>query len=132
MSLESDAMMRLKQHHREMTELLEREDFAGNEIAAFDELLTKSLYVLSPRRGPFLHVPGPPSIVESFPMKRPSHGPHAEDQKLARSVLRRLRPDTTSVMSDAELDADPICGWVSCLFRRVRDEIADRAQSQGR
>lgn len=55
---------------------------------------------------------------------KPHHGPYAEDQRLARAVVRRLCPRAEH-MSDAELDADPICGgWVAPLFRKVRDEQA--------
>jgi hypothetical protein len=46
---------------------------------------------------------------------------NAEDQKLARAVVRRLCSETAS-WTDARLDADPITQWVECLFRKVRDE----------
>lgn len=56
----------------------------------------------------------------------PHHGPNPEDQALARSVARRLLPRAAD-MTDAELDSDAIVEWVSCLFRKVRDEALPKA-----
>lgn len=46
---------------------------------------------------------------------------NAEDQSLARAVMRRLLPHVAD-WDDTRLDADPMCQWVECLFRKVRDE----------
>jgi len=66
-----------------------------------------------------------PCASDTRPRLHGDHGPYLEDMALARAVARRLAPHAAA-MTDAQLDADPMVGWVSCLFRRVRDENGER------
>jgi len=71
------------------------------------------------------HLPADPCASDTRPRLHGDHGPYLEDMALARAVARRLAPHAAA-MTDAQLDADPMVGWVSCLFRRVRDENGER------